>query len=151
MSATESAVTGSVAPSSVGARIRKARHEEQFSLEVLARKLNVSAATLSRIETGKQPIELNFLQSLAEVLSRNMSSFIDDGRAEGTSRSSLVETMSMLGPEARIAVWRQLAERTRTRQAHGRSARNLALEVDELLAQIDFLRAEIELVRTRLK
>jgi hypothetical protein len=86
------------------------------------------------------------------VLSRNVSSFIDDVGEEGQRRASLVDTMSMLGPEARIAVWRQLADRARTRPSNGRPAgRNLALEVDELLAQIDFLRAEIELVRSRLK
>lgn len=52
----------------IGKRIKKAREEKGLTQEVLAERLDVSNAYISKIERGKTPINLDRLSELCVVL-----------------------------------------------------------------------------------
>lgn len=137
----------------VGERIRKARQSQQLSLAQVAVKASISVATLSRIETNKQPLELGLFLILAGVLGISPHSLLgdEDGNAvDGVD--PLVSQISGLAPSDRARMWRDLAADHRTRRiGRGAGLRDVAQHVEELVAQIDFLREEIESVRTQVK
>ena len=52
----------------IGRRIREARVEQNLRQEELADKMNISVAYMSRVETGKDHLNLNRLTQIAEIL-----------------------------------------------------------------------------------
>ncbi len=64
-------------------RLRALRHGQHLSLEELSRRSNVSASTISRIETGKRSISLDVLVPLAAALRIDLG----DHDARGAGRS----------------------------------------------------------------
>ncbi len=52
----------------IGSRIRKARKGKNITQEILAEKLNVSVAFLSRVERGNTEISLKRVSELCELL-----------------------------------------------------------------------------------
>ena len=133
----------------VGEKLRQARVARQLSLADVANEAHVSAATLSRVERDKQAIDVGLFLTLARVLSTTPADLLseDDG---SESDGALATRIAAMQSRERTKLWRQLnAER---RELRGRRADNhaMAQEVEELLAQMDFLRDEIESVRTRL-
>ena len=52
----------------IGMRIRKFREEKKMTLEDLAQRLDKSKGYISKLETGKKPINLENLHKIAEVL-----------------------------------------------------------------------------------
>ena len=133
----------------VGERLRQARVARQLSLADVAGEAHVSAATLSRVERDKQTIDVELFLTLARILNATPAHLLGDG--DGAEDSHLATRIGALESRDRTALWKQLsADRREQRQRRRADMRNLAQDVEELLAQADFLREEIEAVRARL-
>lgn len=139
----------------IGDRIREARLARNQSLADVAALANISVATLSRIENDKQSVELNLFLQLARVLEVSATRLLDGAEQEsgdGDGLAPLVRRISMLGAKDRLELWRELAaDRRNQRAKRGGTTRQLTLHVEELLAQLDFLREELETVRRQMK
>lgn len=135
----------------VGERLREVRQRRQLSLQEVAAQAKISAATLSRIETSKQAVDVSTLLQLSDILGCRAATLVEDGGAHD-ERTLLIEKLSTLDSASRMEIWRGLAEERRSRDS-GRKGdtRQLSGQIDELLAQLDLLRAEIELLRQRFK
>lgn len=133
----------------VGERLRQARVLRQLSLADVAGEAHVSAATLSRVERDKQTIDVALFLTLARILNTAPASLLDDG--DGTEDSHLAARIGAMESRDRTALWKQLsADRRELRLRKRADLRNVAQDVEELLAQADFLREELEAVRARL-
>lgn len=138
----------------IGERLREVRQSQGRSLAEVAGKANISVATLSRIETDKQSIDVALLMELTGVLGVEAATLLGPahGTGNGSSPDPLAQRIAVLDARKRTELWRELAGERRAQRARGRSVtRNIAQEVDELLAQLDFLREELESVRARIK
>ena len=135
----------------VGERLRQIRKERGMSLNDVATKVDISVATLSRIETNKQTVELGLFVELAKILKTPPAALIDHDNPE--AQNQLSHRFVSLDREERLRLWRELANNAKRRKfMTGRKPhlRQIAMEIDELLAHLDLLRAEIESVRSRL-
>lgn len=129
----------------IGERIREARAARQMSLSEVAAKARVSTATLSRIENGKQSIDVSLLLQLADIFHTPSSELLgDDAQA-----SSVADQIASLKPADRVQLWRELST-TGDAGERRRVAEDLTLQLDELVAQLDFLRTEVERLRTKI-
>ena len=133
----------------VGERIREVRQSQGRSLAEVAGKAKISVATLSRIETDKQSIDVQLLVVLAHILGVEASDIL--GAESNGGPDPLAHRIASLDPRKRAELWRDLATERRTQRSRSRSTQNMSQQVDELLAQIDFLREELEAVRLRIK
>lgn len=61
----------------VRTRLRSLRHTMGLSLDELATRTNLSASTISRVETGKRSISLDILVPLAAALQIDLDSLLD--------------------------------------------------------------------------
>lgn len=150
----------------VGERIREARLAQSRSLADVAGKAQISVATLSRIENAKQSVEVGLFLLLARVLSVPAHELLGtqdeeehgngDGNGNGDGHSKLdplVRRIAALGSQDRLELWKELAAERRAHRlrTRGSESRQVAQHVEELLAQVDFLREELEGVRKRIK
>ena len=134
----------------VGERIRGSRHSQHLSLTDVATKAGISAATLSRIETSKQGIDLALFLTLARILKAIPQELLGENPAANEKASDpLVRKITQLASTDRTRLWKDLAAARRARRRGGRSELNQ--QVEELLAQFEYIRQEIESVRTTLK
>lgn len=133
----------------VGERLRQARVARQLSLADVAGEAHVSAATLSRVERDKQAIDVNLFLTLAHVLSAVPADLLSDNGGDGDR--VLAARIAAMQSRERTKLWRQVNEERREQRNRRRSdMSSMAMEVEELLAQMDFLREEIESVRARM-
>jgi transcriptional regulator with XRE-family HTH domain len=122
-----------------------------MSLADVAGEAHVSAATLSRVERDKQAIDVGLFLTLARVLNAAPAELLVDEPAGEDSDHTLAARIAAMQARERTQLWRQLRdERRQSRQRRRADVRVVAAEVEELLAQMDFLREEIEAVRIRL-
>ena len=135
----------------IGERIRAVRQSQQLSLNQVADKADISVATLSRIETNKQALDIGLFLVLARILKTAPQEFLDgEGSADGAD--PLVGRIASLDSRERTTLWRDLtAARKNNRSSRRLQMRTLGMQVEELLAQVDFLRGEIESVQKRVK
>jgi transcriptional regulator with XRE-family HTH domain len=134
----------------VGDRIREARLARGLSLSQVATKAEISVATLSRIETNKQQLDMNLFVQLAKIFKLAPNELL--GEKTKPAVDPMAERINTLQPGERVKLWKQLATNSRDkRRTSSRNVETLALEVEELLAQIDFVRAEVDAVRKRLR
>ena len=133
----------------IGARLREARQARQLSLNTVAVKAEISVATLSRIERDQQRIDVELLLTLIRILKINTREVLDD-EPQSDVVEPMAEKIAGLPPLERTKLWRELAT-TRKPARNGTTNRILAQQVEEFLAQIDFLRGEIEAVRKKLR
>jgi transcriptional regulator with XRE-family HTH domain len=135
----------------IGEKIRELRHSQGRSLADVAGKAKVSVATLSRIENDKQSVDMGLFLILAKVLQVRANDLLDDDGAE--TKDPMARRVAGLGGTDRADFWRDLATERRTqRNRRGATgARDIAQQVEELVAQVDFLREELESVRKRVK
>jgi transcriptional regulator with XRE-family HTH domain len=134
----------------VGNRIRVARQSRNLSLTELATRADISAATLSRIERDKQNVDLGLFLTLTRILQLTPHEVLDDAETtEGVD--PLVRAISGMQTGERAQLWRSLAAERRTHRSRKADGRAVANEVEELLAQVDFIRGEIESVQKRLR
>lgn len=134
----------------VGNRIRIARQSRNLSLTELAASADISAATLSRIERDKQNLDLGLFLTLTGILKVTPHEVLEDAETE-EGVDPLVRAISGMQTGERAKLWRSLAAERRTHRNRRAKGRSVANEVEELLAQVDFIRGEIESVQKRLR
>jgi transcriptional regulator with XRE-family HTH domain len=135
----------------IGEKIRGLRQSQGRSLADVAAKAKVSVATLSRVETDKQSVDLGLFLVLAKVLEVSPHELLDEENGE-SKVDPMARRIAGLGSTDRAEFWRDLATERRTaRNRRGTATRDVAQQVEELLAQVDFLREELESVRKRVK
>jgi transcriptional regulator with XRE-family HTH domain len=139
----------------IGARLREARSARDMSLNDVAGRAHISVATLSRIERDKQNIELGLFLTLMHILELDPAELLRDADHEREDAlegvDPLVARITSLAAAERAKLWRSLAQRPNRGQDGRAARRNIGLQVEELLAQVEFLHNEIESVRRRLK
>jgi transcriptional regulator with XRE-family HTH domain len=138
----------------LGEKLRFARSSLGLSLSEVAARAEISAATLSRIERDKQSLDLDLFLQLTKILKLAPSDCFDhNGDAPANDGAdSIVHRLTVMDVRDRTAFWRQLSDEMAKLRRNGRiDIRAAAQQVDELLAQIDFLRNEIERVRKNLR
>jgi transcriptional regulator with XRE-family HTH domain len=124
----------------VGEKIREVRQSQGKSLAEIAGKAKISVATLSRIETDKQSLDLGLFLSIAQVLQVSAQQLLgDDGNGNGGD--PLARRIAALGSRERLDLWKELAEERRTLRGKRRGtalrgataivARNGETDVDE--------------------
>jgi len=130
----------------IGERLREARGARHLSLSDVAGEANISAATLSRIENGKQGIDLALFLSILKILRVEPADVLNSEEDDG-GRDRLVDQITALQGEQRTRLWRDLAASRRASQARRSDSRAINQKVEELVAQIDYMREEIEAMR----
>jgi transcriptional regulator with XRE-family HTH domain len=137
----------------IGDRIRAVRGARQLSLTDVASEADISVATLSRIERGKQTLDLSLFLTILRILEVNPAELLDDearNAPQGSGVDPLVSRITSLAAAERTRLWRSLAERRQAaRQTH--ASRNVEMQMEELLAQADYLREEIVSMQKRMK
>lgn len=136
----------------IGERLRQARQARNLSLQDVATEAEISVATLSRIETSKQSLEMNLFISIAKILGENPADFFDIEEPGSKDSDSIVEAIGRLTSKDRTRVWDRLAKAPRIKDK-GRDRRSqsrvLGQEIEEVLAQLDYLRNEVDGMRKR--
>lgn len=138
----------------VGERIRQTRLSQERPLSDVAGKAKISVATLSRIETDKQAVDLGLFLVLAKVLKVTAHELLGDADGETDSKvDPLARRIAALETKERAELWRELAIERRVQRSRKKTTQiqHVGVQVDELLAQIDFLREELEAVRSRIR
>ena len=136
----------------VGTRIRDARMSRNLSLNAVADRAHISVATLSRIERDKQGLDLGLFLILCKILHFTPQQMLGGEAAE--AGDPLADQIVTMQHEERLKLWRDLATNRRSnhRQRTTRTeARKVNEEIEELLAQFEFVRAEIESVQSRMR
>jgi len=134
--------------SMIGERLRDSRHSQHLSLTDVASKAGISAATLSRIETSKQGVDLGLFLSLAKILKAIPHELLGDTNTDENTSDPLVRKIAGLGSKERVKLWQQLAA---SRRSRSKSRAEVNQQVEELLAQFEYLKEEIESVRLSLR
>ena len=137
----------------IGENIRHARLTQQRSLADVAKKAKISIATLSRIENEKQTLELGLFLTLAQVLDRPPTDLLGIGDGEESGIDPIVKKLTAFEAAERVQFWRELAAAQRNQRLRTRRVQldQLSQHVEELLAQIDLMREELENIRRRLR
>ena len=135
----------------VGTRIREARTSRNLSLNEVASRAHVSVATLSRIERDKQGLDLGLFLILCKILKTLPHDLL--GAEVGDHVDPLALQICRLNHGERVQLWRELASvRRKDRRLSMRSnVRRLGDEVEELLAQLQYVQAEIEAVQSHVR
>jgi transcriptional regulator with XRE-family HTH domain len=131
----------------IGTRIRELRNARRMSLSEVAEQASISTATLSRIETGKQNIDVELMTLIARVLHLSPHDLLD---ADEDGDGVLADKIATLNADSRARFWRDLNGSRKRNQIQKKKVEDLSLEVEELLAQIDFLRGEVDRIRQSL-
>jgi transcriptional regulator with XRE-family HTH domain len=134
----------------IGERLREARETRGLSLMDVATKAHISAATLSRIENSKQGLDFGLFLVLAKVLAVSPTDLVVDD--SGEDHDPLVAKIAQLSTSDRARLWRDLADARRTsRQTRLRHSDTVSQQMEELFAQFEFVREELEAVRTNVR
>jgi transcriptional regulator with XRE-family HTH domain len=136
--------------SMIGERIRQTRQARRLSLNDVAGKAKISVATLSRIERDKQGLELGLFLVLCKVLKTSPRDLIVEGESDSNVDPLAVRIAGLNHPE-RLQLWRDLAANRRGDRRSRAQMRKLADEVEELMAQLEFVRVEMESFHTRMR
>jgi transcriptional regulator with XRE-family HTH domain len=136
----------------IGERIRQTRQARRLSLNDVAGRAKISVATLSRIERDKQGLELGLFLILCKVLKTSPRDLLLDGETDSNVDPLAIRIASLNHPD-RLQLWHELAANRRgDRRGHMRAQmRKLADEVEELMAQLEFVRAEMESFHSRVR
>lgn len=126
----------------VGDVLRRFRLERQLSLATVAAEAGVSVATLSRVETNKQSVDVSLLVELARILGVATSDLLD-GQNDHTDTSFLARQLGTLRTSERTKVFLEASRRGKPKELHS--------TVDDLLLTIDVLRDELLLVRREVR
>ena len=136
----------------IGERLRNARQSRRLSLQQVADQISLSAATLSRIETSKQNIDLKVFLMLANVLDLNPAELLE--KSEDSHDRSLAIKFAAMSSGDRAKVWRELTSASKLQRVQSRrrpQMQTMALEIEELSAQLDLLRQQFEHLLNRLR
>ena len=122
----------------IGEALRRFRTERQLSLAAVAEEAGVSVATLSRVETNKQSVDVALLFELARILGVAPAEIIG-GDGEADDVGSLARRLATLRPADRTRVFLESSRRGNGKQVQA--------TIDDLLLTIDVLREELLSVR----
>src|SRR5687767_9504368 len=114
----------------VGENIRSARQDQHLSLTDVAGRAGISAATLSRIETNKQSLDLGIFLLLARILKRQPHELL--GEEDSDADLPLASKIASLGSNERTRLWRDVSAARRTQRGTTRrsdSSANVAMQV----------------------
>jgi transcriptional regulator with XRE-family HTH domain len=138
-------------PPMVGTRIREARTSRNLSLIEVASRADVSVATLSRIERNKQRLDLGLFLILCRVFEALPQELLGD--ESGENLDPLALQVARLDHGERVQLWKDLANARRgdRTQAMRSNPRRLKNEIEGLLAQMEYVKAEIESVQRRMR
>jgi transcriptional regulator with XRE-family HTH domain len=120
---------------SIGDNLRHARLAQELSLAEVAGKVGISVATLSRVETDKQGIDVALLLKLAGVLGIPAAEILGGQSGGGEDTDSLARRLARLRPADRKKVILASARRPDRKQ--------LATVMDDMLSTVDVLREEL--------
>jgi transcriptional regulator with XRE-family HTH domain len=135
----------------IGERIREARQRRQLSLAEMAHEVQTSVATLSRIETSKQSLDLGLFLDLARALEVSPAELLPNEGDRLTAEHAAAE-LPTLPVRDRLKFWQNLAAANKVRRVkNDASDASLAAELDELYAQIDLIRDDLDEMRKRLR
>ena len=123
----------------IGGALRSARQARHLSLSDVAAQAGLSVATLSRIETGKQNVDVSLLVSLAEILRILPSKLLDGEGDERQPAAVLADELAMLSPAERARVL--VTALKQSRKSGSREA--LHARVESLLTTLDLIREEL--------
>lgn len=139
----------------IGERLRDARETLGLSLTDVAGKAHISAATLSRIENSKQGLDFGLFLVLAKVLTVSPADLVDsdEDHGENENHDPLVAKIAQLATSDRARLWRDLAESRRASRTknQARSSNSVSQQMEELFAQFDYVREELESVRASIR
>ena len=135
----------------MGTNLRKARTAQNRSLESVASEASISAATLSRVETGKQALEMSLFLRLASILNCRPHDLLDGEGQEEDPVAPLAHLIGGLETDERRRLWAAMSEYTTSVRGRGARLQQLSNEVEELMAQLDYVRAQIGMVAEKLK
>lgn len=124
--------------SEIGARLRSARQLRQLSLSDVASRAGISVATLSRLETSKQSVDVELLTTLAGILGIAPARLLGPGE-DSQDLELLADRLAALRAAERAEIMRAAARRRQKQK-------DLGAVVDDLLATLDILRDELEQV-----
>lgn len=134
----------------IGERLRESRQAQHLSLTDVAGKAGISAATLSRIETSKQNLDLALFLLLARILKSAPNQLLGgEGEEEEVASDPLARKIAALASGERARLWRDLAAARRDRRRKPRA--EVGAQFEELLAQFEYIRQEIEAVRASVR
>ena len=129
-------------PTTVGPTLRRLRMERDVALSAVAEQAGISIATLSRIETNKQSIEVGLLLTLARILGVSAADVLgEDG--ERNDVESLSRRIAALPADERSKVFLQSSRR--------RKAKDLQPVLDDLVSTVELLREELLSVRSAVR
>jgi len=132
----------------IGDRIREVRNARQLSLTDVSGQAGVSVATLSRIENNKQGLDLDLFMLLARILKTDPNDILDD--SQRGAAEPIAQKINALRSTERVRFWKELSAASRERR-DGKKTHDLTSHVDELLAQIDYIRDELLSMRRRFR
>jgi transcriptional regulator with XRE-family HTH domain len=128
----------------VGGALRTARQSRHLSLSDVAVKAGMSVATLSRIETGKQNVDVTLLVALAHILRVAPATLLGINGNGHHPSFTLAEELAALSPAERAHVLASSFKQSR----HGEKSREaLHARVESLLMTLDLIREELLLVK----
>lgn len=132
----------------IGDRLREARTSRGLSLTDIATKAHISAATLSRIENGKQGLDVELFLSLAKILVVAPAELLNSAD-DANGGDPLAGRIASLGAADRAKLWRDLTEtRRRSRRTHSPRQENLEHRLEELFAQFELMHEELNAMRS---
>jgi transcriptional regulator with XRE-family HTH domain len=127
---------------SVGVNLRRVRSEQQLSLATVAEQASISVATLSRIETSKQNVDVTLLLTLARILGVPPAEILGSSE-ELDETGTLARAFSRLRTPDRARIFMDSSRK--------RNGNQVGAVVDDLLATIDVLREELLNVQRAVK
>lgn len=121
-------------PSSIGPTLRRLRTEQDIALATVADQAGISIATLSRIETNKQSIDVTLLLTLTRILGVSAADVLGN-QNEQEAVDVLTRRVAALPAPDRTKLFLQSSRQ--------RKAKDLQPVLDDLVATVDLLREEL--------
>lgn len=102
---------------------------------------------LSRIETNKQGLDFDVFLTLARILETSPNDFLD--QQSEPAAEPIAKKLATLHTDEKVKFWRGLSAANRARRDARGGLRSAATEqqLEELLAQVEYLREEIDALR----
>jgi transcriptional regulator with XRE-family HTH domain len=122
----------------IGEALRRCRLDRHLSLATVAQQAGISVATLSRVETNKQNVDVGLLLDLARVLDVPAAEIIGGNNGDGNDAQMLSRRLAALKPSERARIFLESSRRSKAK---------LQTTIDDLLLTIDVLRDELINVR----
>jgi transcriptional regulator with XRE-family HTH domain len=119
---------------SIGNSLRRLRVERHLSLATVAGQAGISVATLSRVETGKQNVDVALLMTLSRILGVAPGEMLGADE-QNDDLGELSRRVSRLPPAERARVFAEASRR--------RATRDISTTMDDLLMQVDLIRDEL--------